>query len=217
MEDEQDLRLVETKPLRYLLSIPHGASPRRARPVLCFLHGFDEASPLDIRRAITRHGPLRKGNPPDVRKEFIIVAPQLPVRGDIWYQYADAVRAIVDDVRHSFRGDAERTYLTGFSFGGNGVFDLAMLQLDLWAALWPVDPTRIPGADPGKPVWMSFGEVSRRYKNGFIQALGLASARVSHIGDRLYLDEGEDHVGSAELAYRDERIYSWLLAKKLIS
>jgi hypothetical protein len=29
---------------------------------------------------------------------FIVVAPQLPTRGDIWHRYADAVRAILRQV-----------------------------------------------------------------------------------------------------------------------
>jgi hypothetical protein len=29
--------------------------------------------------------------------------------------------------------------------------------------------------------------------------------------ERVYDDEGDDHVGAARRAYADERIYSWLL------
>jgi predicted peptidase len=123
----------------------------------------------------------------------------------------------VTQVREAYRGDPDRTYLTGFSFGGNGVLDLPLVQRDFWAALWPVDPTRVPTSDPGRPLWLSFGEVSRRRKEAFIRALNLTHAGASAHGNRLYLDEGQDHVSSAELAYRDEKIYSWLLSKSLAS
>lgn len=211
---EHGPRLVDAQPLRYLLSVPPGPE-RRGRPVLCFLHGYDEAAPLDIHKALTRHGPLGKGCPPAALERFIVVAPQLPVPGDIWYRFADAVWGIVEEVRLTFMADPGRTYLTGFSFGANGVFDLALVRGGFWAAIWPVDPTRIPDADPGCPVWMSFGEVSRRCKNGFIQALALVPAREEPSGERVYLDQGQDHVGSALLAYRDDRIYDWLLSKKI--
>ncbi len=112
-------------------------------------------------------------------------------------------------------GDARRAYLTGFSFGGNGVFDLALLQPDTWAALWAVDPTRPPANDPCVPVWLSIGEIARSRQRGFITALGLEPATDSGNGARVYLDEGEDHVGSARVAYSDRRIYSWLLSKQL--
>ena len=54
------------------------------------------------------------------------MAPQLPIAGDHWREQADAVAALVDAVTVERGADAARTYLTGFSFGGNGVFDLAL-------------------------------------------------------------------------------------------
>ncbi len=182
--------------------------------MICFLHGYDEAAPLEIRRALTRYGPLRSVDRSEAAEDFIVVAPQLPVAGDTWYRYADEVRQIVTQVQRAHNGDRLRTYLTGFSFGGNGVFDLALIQPDCWAALWAVDPTRVPNEDPKRPIWLSFGEVARYRKEGFIRALDLKAAETNAEGDRLYLDQGQDHVGSAALAYRDERIYAWLLSKR---
>jgi predicted peptidase len=213
--DGPDLRVVEATPLRYLLSVPPGAPPEGGWPVLCFLHGYDEAAPVDIRQGVTRHGPLRPGSAPRARSEFIVVAPQLPRAGDLWHRLTDPVREIVTEVRERHGGDPRRSYLSGFSFGGNGVFDLALAQRNTWAALWPVDPTRTPRADPERPVWLSVGEVARYGKEGFIRALGLQPLGEGAEGDRVYLDEGEDHVGSATRAYADERIYAWLLSRRL--
>jgi hypothetical protein len=47
---------------------------------------------MKMEDALTRHGPLRRENPVEVLQDFIVIAPQLPVRGDIWRRYADAVR-----------------------------------------------------------------------------------------------------------------------------
>lgn len=209
-------RLVESAPLPYLLSLPAGApSDAGPRPVLCFLHGYDEGAPAEIRAALTRHGPLRPGSSPRATSDFIVVAPQLPRQGDLWRRHADDVRRIVDDVAEAHGGDPRRTYLTGFSYGGNGVFDLALARPDAWAALWAVDPTRVPRTDPRRPVWLSFGAVARHARQAFIRALGLQPAGAVPQGDRLYLDEGQDHVGSATLAYADHRIYAWLLSSAL--
>lgn len=183
--------------------------------MLVFLHGYDEGAPMDIHRALTLHGPLRAGNPAVAVEEFVVVAPQLPVRGDLWRGSADAVRDVVRQVQAQHGGDPRRTYLTGFSFGGNGVFDLALAQPGVWAALWAVDPTRVPLRDPGLPVWLSSGEISRRRQAGFTAALGLEPAGIGEIGDRIYTDQGRDHVGTATLAYQDERIYPWLLRQSL--
>ena len=196
--------------LQYLLVTPR--APPSSAPVLCFLHGQDEGAPAEIESALTKHGPLRSGNDARTLEDFIIVAPQLPTRGDLWFRYAHDVREVIEQIE---RGDPQRRYLTGFSFGANGVFDLSLLQPDTWAALWAVDPTRLPAQDPRRPVWLSIGRAARQGTAAFVRALALQPASASGGGDRVYLDEGEDHVGSATLAYRDERIYSWLLSKRL--
>lgn len=211
-----DLHQVEATPLPYFLSLPATSAPALgAWPLLCFLHGYDEGAPLQIQQALTRHGPLRPGRSARATEQFIVVAPQLPRRGDLWGRYADDVQQIVQQVQAHHGGDPERTYLTGFSFGGNGVFDLALKQPDFWAALWPVDPTRVPADDPERPVWLSSGEVSRRRERRFIERLHLEPLRERPPGDRVYEDQGKDHVGTATLAYQNDRIYCWLLSKHL--
>lgn len=205
--------LVESGPLPYLLSLPGcPALLAGVLPLLCFLHGYDEGAPMQIRKALTRHGPLASCVP-RITDRFIIVAPQLPVRGDLWHLHAGAVREIVEQLRARHRGDPRRTFLTGFSFGANGVFDLALQQPGFWKALWPVDSTRVPDADPGCPVWFSSGEISRTRAQAFIERLALQPLpHDAEPGDRVYVDQGEDHVGTARLAYRDDRIYRWLLS-----
>ncbi|MEA3193715.1 MAG: hypothetical protein QOD26_2048 [Betaproteobacteria bacterium] len=211
-------RVVSSHPLRYLLSVPpETGRPGERFPLLCFLHGYGEAAPRDIRRALTLHGPLRSSSAARVRRECIIVAPQLLIGGDLWNRYADVLRQIISEVRSGHGGDPRRLYLTGFSFGGNGVFDLGAAQPDLWAALWAVDPTRAPPKRLPRPVWLSFGDVSRSRKEHFIDSLDLQPMGTGSEGDRLWLDEGLDHVGSATSAYADERIYDWLLSKTLQS
>jgi hypothetical protein len=184
-------------------------------PLLCFLHGYDEGAPLDIFNALRRHGPLRSVNPSTYKDRFVIVAPQLPVRGDLWNRYADTVCQIVLDEAKRFACDLLHLYLTGFSFGGNGVFDLSFAQTGTWAALWPVDPTRVPTKPIIIPIWLSLGEISRLQARSFIRALGLESAETTPSADRVWSDAGEDHVGTATQAYNDERVYRWLLSNRL--
>ncbi|HST61211.1 MAG TPA: hypothetical protein VLK84_21085 [Longimicrobium sp.] len=204
-------RLVTSGPLPYLLSLPAGPAPAAGPlPLLCFLHGYDEGAPLPIHQGLTRHGPLAPSASARATAEFVVVAAQMPARGDLWHRHAAGVREIVRQVQAEHGADADRTFLTGFSFGGNGVFDLA--REGPWAALWPVDPTRVPPADPGLPVWLSSGEISRRAERAFIQRLRLEPP-AGEPGDRVYVDEGHDHVGTARLAYGDDRIYTWLLSR----
>lgn len=212
-----DLNPVRSGPLPYLLSMPdrpHDAAPD-GWPVLFFLHGFEEGPPTDMYEAVTRHGPLSDHVRDDAVSEFVIVAPQLPERGDLWLRFADAVRETVAQVTMLHRVDVTRLYLTGFSYGASGVFDLALAQPDLWAALWAVDPTRVPSADPARPVWISAGSVARPGRDALVKRLGLEELNGESPGDRIWADDGEDHVGSATRAYADDRVYHWLLEHRL--
>lgn len=208
------LRTERHQSLRYVVRGPAA----RDLPLLCFLHGFGEAAPLELVTAMTLHGPLRGGNPAASIDGFVIVAPQLPVAGDLWQAQADAVREIVLLEAGRCGCDAARLYLTGFSYGGNGVFDLAILQPDVWAALWPVDPTRPPPMRIRAPLWLSLGDIARREVGAYVERLGLQSAdavlqgfaQQAGAGAHVWEDEGLDHVATATSAYRNERIYRWL-------
>jgi hypothetical protein len=208
------LHLVESAPLPYLLRLPRlpGTAPG-GDPVLCFLHGYEEGAPTPLREALTRHGPLRDGSSARAG-QFIVVAPQLPVQGDAWHSHGDDVHELVRHVQALHSGDPARTYLTGFSFGGNGVFDVALRQRQFWAALWCVDPTRAPAADPGLPMWLSSGPLSRRIDASLRSTLGLVESD-SAAGDRVITDAGLDHVGTATAAYAADTTYDWLLRIRL--
>jgi predicted peptidase len=201
--------------LRYLLRPRTSTEADKSPPLLCFLHGYDEGAPLDIFDALSRHGPFRSLNQSTYKDRFVIVAPQLPVRGDLWNRYADTVGRIVLDEAKRFACDLRRLYLTGFSFGGNGVFDLSFAQTGIWAALWPVDPTRVPTKLITVPIWLSLGEISRLQAPSFIRILGLESAEIATSADKVWSDAGEDHVGTATQAYNEERVYRWLLCKQI--
>ena len=54
MIDPSTLPVTEHGPLRYLLRVPeHAPTPR---PVLVFLHGYDEGAPMAIHEALTLTG-----------------------------------------------------------------------------------------------------------------------------------------------------------------
>lgn len=123
-----------------------------------------------IEKALIRHGPLGKmgsiqngkiqnagtwqehdDEVKNLVNKFIVVVPQFvcppgtrPEEKDIWHTYAPALKTLVETIWKNYQGDKSRTYLSGFSYGGNGVFDMG-LDRDhegLWAAYWAVDPTR---------------------------------------------------------------------------
>lgn len=207
-------------PLCGLLSLPR--RPRSGAALLCFLHGRGEAQPMDPVTAMTMHGPLHPLSGIDTLDEapsFVVVAPQLPVAGDLWHEQTDRVAALVQQVEARYATDPARRYLTGFSFGGNGVFDLGRRLPGFWSAMWSVDPPRRPEPGLAGPLWFSIGSSARPHAAESIQRLG-STALSDDAPDaapgatRMHLDQGEDHVGCARRAYADARIYRWLLAHR---
>jgi len=189
---------------------PPALSATTRPPLLCFLHGLDEGPPTPLAAGVTAHGPLQRGASKRAG-EFVVVAPQLPVRGDYWHRHAGAVHDLVMQACDRFEADPAQLYLTGFSFGGNGVFDIGVAADLRWAALWAVDPTRAPRDPLTAPVWLSVGEVTRAGLPRFVRALQLERIARGKPGPRVYVDEGDDHVGAAKRAYADDRAYRWLL------
>jgi dienelactone hydrolase len=142
-----------------------------------------------------------------------VLAPQLPRRGDYWSLYVAEVEALVDFACAQWRVDPDRVYLTGFSLGGDGVFDLALLAPERWAALWSVDPTHVPPRDPRLPLWLSLGAFARDRTAEFAQRLRLHHSGYG-AGSFVYHDDGLGHAAAAKLAYADASIYGWLLARR---
>lgn len=214
------------EPLTGVLSLPPRLRP--GAPLLCFLHGRGEAQPEAAPATLSRHGPLYPLSALDAPFEqdgaagFVVVAPQLPVAGDHWHEHADRVRRLVEEVEAHHDTDPSRRYLTGFSFGGNGVFDLGHRQAGFWAALWAVDPTRLPDPDLQPPLWLSLGSSARPKAAAAIARLGSVEVAIEDdglppsCGSRVHVDQGEDHVGCARRAYADARIYRWLLGHRAL-
>jgi len=182
-------------------------------PVLCFLHGLCEAAPVEIRQALTRHGPLRHRATCHAIHSFVVVAPQLPSPQDRWRDHVEEVLDIVREVQHSFGGNPRRACLTGFSYGADGVFEVADANPDSWVGLWAVDPTRVPEQAPTQPTWLSLGEMSRTKKGEYEERLRVLSQADNKLSEFACEDRGLDHVGTATAAYGDETVYQWLLQR----
>jgi predicted peptidase len=217
-------KIDKTGELRYGISLPseYNASPEKSWPVLCFLHGRGECGhPGDtdkkIEDTLTGHGPLGKRiSSQKATDDFIVVLPQLLCPHgkdkveDVWLQYADDVKEIVKTIQKEYGGDQKCTYLTGFSYGGNGVFEIALAQSSFWAALWPVDPTRVPKEKPKCPVWL----FSRSKNDLGFQKVKEDEPKTLN-GDFLYTHSDKDHVGTATFAYSQNEAYDWLRKKYL--
>jgi predicted peptidase len=221
-------KLAKLGDLRYGVYLPpdHNKA-ENSWPILCYLHGRRECGQTldteeEIEDLLTRHGPLKAGNPPIATNDFIVVVPQMPCladRGersfnDNWLEYADTVKQIVETVRKEHNGDPLRIHLTGFSYGGNGVFRIASLpeQADFWAKLWPVDPVmKVPESRFQPSVWI-FSR-NENVPSGYQKVKAKeddSDGDGAPDGEYLYTHSKTDHPGTASLAYKDKRVYKWL-------
>lgn len=205
-----------------LLSVPpHSATASASRPVLVFLHGRDEASPAlpgsspNIMEKLTLHGPLATSSAKIGINDFVVVAPQLPAPGgDVWSNHTVTVADLARNVAAEHGGDPARMYLTGFSYGGNGVLSMGQDPTGLWAALWAVDPPAVPAGCPPCPVWLSAGRYAHPQAAAFTRVLRLQQAAAASSTASVYDYVGPGHGETAQLAYADPRVYLWLLTHR---
>lgn len=215
--------------LRYLLYRPSAVDelPEKKWPVICFLHGIGEAAKNSDETEQSLYALLRHGTPPwhaeinsPLIQEFIVFSPQLPERRYWAKRDFEEITQIVEIIYKRLRGDRERSYLTGFSIGGKGVFDFAAWG-GKWAALWPVDDAhgRARESCDTQRIWLHFGSWKPIPQKATAENLELAEVEpyrgeVSN-EDRLYTDYtrfGYDHAGTCVAAYSDWRVYRWLLS-----
>jgi predicted peptidase len=167
----------------------------------------------------------------------VIAAPQLRhPGGNVWGQqnHPSNVQSILRELRVTYEIDPHRLYLTGFSYGGNGVLEIGAQQSGTWAALWPVDPSHPhPDAGQARRVWLWYGErfekENDQTRDSLQQHLGQPALPNGPGADRCFtfltdreLDpedmretKNNSHVSTARMAYRSDAPYQWLLGQRL--
>ena len=130
---------------RYQVFVPSRKAGGRHPPVILFLHGTGE-------RGSDGDKPTRVGIGPYVRKHLadfpaIVVFPQAPDGRDWNGLAATLAFDEMEQASEAFGGDRNRTYLTGLSMGGYGVWELALAQPHRFAALVPICGALLPPSD----------------------------------------------------------------------
>jgi predicted peptidase len=116
--------------------VPKHYQPKQSYPLVLFLHGSGERGSEGLKQARVGLGPYVLSHAEDF--PAIVVMPQSP-DGSSWNgAVAKAALAAVDLAQAEFSIDPDRVYLTGMSRGGYGVWDLAAMAPDRFAALVPV-------------------------------------------------------------------------------
>ena len=121
---------------RYQVFVPSQAAGGRRPPVILFLHGSGERGDDNRKQLAVGLGPYLQRHATGF--PAIVVFPQSPEDASWDGATARMALAALDAASREFNGDPDRTYLTGMSRGGYGVWELALMQPERFAALVPV-------------------------------------------------------------------------------
>jgi len=220
---------------RYQVYVPPDWNASKKWPIILFLHGAGERgedglaqTQVGIATAIRLHAD---------RFPCIVVMPQC--RKGVWWPQsemeAQALAALKNSTKE-FKGDPDRTYLTGLSMGGYGTWSLAYKYPTMFAALAPIcggvkpmgkapvdpgNPFADPNIDPyaalakkiGKtPVWIFHGAADNVVpvieSQKVNDALNAAGANVKYTE---YAGVGHN---SWDRAYAEAELMPWLLSQR---
>ena len=130
---------------RYQVFVPAQAAGGRQPPVILFLHGSGERGNDGEKPAAVGLGPHVRAHLQDF--PAIVVFPQAPENAE-WSGASESLALrTLDAATLEFHGDIRRTYLTGLSMGGYGVWELALLQPQRFAALVTISGAILPPDD----------------------------------------------------------------------
>jgi predicted peptidase len=212
------VRRIESRSLIY---VPDTPGPH---PVLCFLHGAGEAAAdrdgrqqRPLTQVLLHRSPgWHAENATPFVSRFLVICPQLG-RTRRWEPTdAEWVDALVSNAINDYGGDASRLALTGFSLGGEGVFQLASASRYRWPAIWAVDPAlqrMPPKLAHDVRVWVHYGNDQPGGENmpAFAKEFGLESFSGNRSAHRIEAALQEDHVGTCVAAYAAAHVYDWLV------
>ncbi|OCT17265.1 hypothetical protein A8709_27445 [Paenibacillus pectinilyticus] len=122
--------------LNYQLFVPHDFELKSEQqyPLFVFLHGIKKRG--DDISVLNKYGlTWIAESKPDF--PFIVVTPQCPADSN-WTHVYQSVIALINEITTSYPVDTERMYLTGFSMGGNGTWDIAARSPELFSAIVPI-------------------------------------------------------------------------------
>ncbi len=203
--------------LDYIIYLPEGYTPDETYPVLVYLHGAGERD--------DSLGKVRKtGIPAKIEAgedlPFIVIAPQCP-ENHTWQTLTIDVIFLLDSILANYSADPNRVYITGYSMGGYGTWDLLRLYPEKFAAAapicgglnWLIDLDTTVAVIKTTPIWTFHGEKDDAVPISETQRLVDALQAVDgDIKFTIYPD-GEHDVWTE--TYDNPELYEWFLAHSL--
>jgi predicted peptidase len=133
-----------------------------------------------------------------------------------WSLHAEELIRMVDKVIDDYRGDPDRVYLTGLSYGGYGTWYLASKYPDRFAAAVPIVGYAHPGlidsiARARMPVWCFAGGRDPVVPVKYFYAGMNKLEKLSDADIRFTVEEDMNHDVWTRV-YAGEDIYNWMLS-----
>ena len=196
-------------PLDYKVHVPRGFwGLGQRRPLIVFLHGAGNVNKdvEDIREDLVNC------LPPELKKDFpfVVISPASWKHG--WK--TPQILQILDETTVRWNIDPNRIYLTGFSMGGFGTFQIACDSPETFAAIVSVAGGGVPGrAERLKsvPTWAFHGDADKVVdcENSIKMIDSMKEYGCSET--KLTILEGKGH-GIMYNVYCQPEIYRWMLS-----
>jgi len=203
-------------PMDYVVQLPPDYDPYRRYPCIVAMHGgagpehqiswwagpYNPALKMRLGQA-SRHG-------------YVVIAPEWKQSSRNEYQFTmaehHAVLASLRDAMLRFSIDSDQVFLTGYSHGANGAWDIALSHPDIWAGMALFSPNGLkyvtkywPNAK-GLPMYFIFGELDN----------SMLVSNALHL-DRYLNQPGFDctvveYIGRGHEQFGDEiqRVFEWM-------
>ena len=132
-----------------------------------------------------------------------------------WWTVENDLLGMVDSTLKEFRGDPDRVYITGLSYGGFGTWYMAGAHADRWAAAVPIcgaaDPKVIPMIAAAQlPIWIFQGGKDTTVRPEFVTQSAIELEKAGHPAVRFTVHEDMAHNVWTRV-YEGWDVYYWML------
>lgn len=198
--------------LNYLVYLPQSYSTNNKLPLILSLHGSGErGNNIDDVKKWGIHKILREND----NFPFVVVSPQCPV-GEIWEMQFNALKDLLDKIENDYNIDDERIYLTGYSLGGYGTWNFAILNPEIFTAIVPISGGAISPQRALRlkniPIWVAHGDSDTVVQ--FEESKRIVDCLKEHNPNIIFkVYKGGGHE-VCTTAYEEPELFQWLVKQK---
>ncbi|AKD53845.1 carboxylesterase family protein [Spirosoma radiotolerans] len=215
--------------LRYRLSYPIDYDARKKYPLLLYLHGNGERG-NDNQRPLLRLPAALTHTTGRQRYSCFILVPQCP-KNQVWVDFPDFPKSLhtsaeptrpaqltlslMDELMHQLAIDTDRVYITGYSSGGEGAFDLLTRRPSLFTAAIPVcsvSDTSRARSIYRIPMWLFHGSADSVNRAEYSRLMVGALRRQG--GSPIYTEYPEAGHNIVQQAYAEVGLFEWLFRQQ---